>query len=546
MSKKKKTGKSRKSKHSKQESPLLVQQWSDWASLHITYKRILIASWFIVAFICAIYILRTSGVVLFRGGDNAHYILLAKALAEGHGYVDLFKAQLTPHTQYPPLFPALLSAVTYLKGMDSYLMNLVVSLSMVATIIVLFILLRKEKFASPLLPVVWFPLWISTFYFTDSILTEPTYMALSLAALLFMERWMKKQSILYLCIAVVLCWISVMTRTAGITLIAAMAAGVFVFRGISKKSALRAISVLIICSLPLILWSLRNSMLGETSTNYLNQFLLANPGKPSEGYLSIFSLSGRIWDNFKIHFMDLSGTAGMKSMGLVSGVFLLLGVTGFVQRVRQGISTPEFYTIFYIGLILIWPFANVRFMIPIYPLIIAYIVHGAVFFVKKIPAAELKAAASTAAIIVFLAIITANGIKVNEYYQESREHYSKHKVQSGNKLYLCATSSAYHYMLKASVWLRNHGESGAIVMGRKPRLIALASNYPVVGVPREAPANPAEWLKEQKVKYIILDELYPNVSKFLKALQENRNYYSRIRLLHKPSEKTAVLSAPLK
>jgi len=528
---------------SKRKSPFFVRRWNEWASPHITPERVVVASWLIVALICAMYILRTSGVVLFRGGDNAHYILLGKALAEGRGYADIFKAHVAPHTQYPPLFPALLSMVILAKGMDSYLMNLVVSLCTAATIIVFFTLLRKEKFALPLLPVVWFGGWMDAFYYTDSILTESAYMAFSLATLLFMGMWTRKRNLLCPAIAVLFCWLAVMTRTAGVTLMAAVAAGAFFCGGVSKKSSLRAAGMLIICSLPLIAWSIRNSMLGETSTNYINQFLLVNPGKPGEGYLSAFSLLERIWNNSKIHFMDLGRVTGMKSTGLVSGGLLLLGITGFVQRARRGISTPELYTMFYIGLILIWPYANVRFMLPVYPLVLAYIVGGAFVSVKKIPAARLKTAASAVAVTAFLAVMAANITKVNKYYQNSRKHYNTHKVRVGEKLYLCATSEAYNYMLKASLWLRERGEPEAVAMARKPTLVALASGHPVVGVPKQIPEDPAGWLAENQVKYVILDQLYPNVSNFLSAMRQDPVYLSRVKILYRISG-TAVLSMP--
>ena len=44
----------------------------------------------------------------FSGGDNFSYFLLSKALAEGNGYVELWRVGVPLHTQYPPMFPILL------------------------------------------------------------------------------------------------------------------------------------------------------------------------------------------------------------------------------------------------------------------------------------------------------------------------------------------------------------------------------------------------------------------------------------------------------
>lgn len=43
------------------------------------------------------------------GGDNAAYIALGRSLLERHAYVELHDPAQPPHTQYPPVFPAILA-----------------------------------------------------------------------------------------------------------------------------------------------------------------------------------------------------------------------------------------------------------------------------------------------------------------------------------------------------------------------------------------------------------------------------------------------------
>jgi len=45
----------------------------------------------------------------FTGGDDATYISLAKSLIERHDYTDVWNPLLPPHTQYPPIFPAVVA-----------------------------------------------------------------------------------------------------------------------------------------------------------------------------------------------------------------------------------------------------------------------------------------------------------------------------------------------------------------------------------------------------------------------------------------------------
>ncbi|HEX6559313.1 MAG TPA: hypothetical protein VF021_07615, partial [Longimicrobiales bacterium] len=43
------------------------------------------------------------------GGDNAGYLALAKSLLQNHQYRDIYDPAAPPHTQYPPVFPAILA-----------------------------------------------------------------------------------------------------------------------------------------------------------------------------------------------------------------------------------------------------------------------------------------------------------------------------------------------------------------------------------------------------------------------------------------------------
>ncbi|HEY0809208.1 MAG TPA: hypothetical protein VGD49_03565, partial [Longimicrobiales bacterium] len=54
------------------------------------------------------------------GGDNAGYLTLAKSLLERHTYQDLYDPGEPLHTQYPPVFPAIL-ALASLVGLKSWM-----------------------------------------------------------------------------------------------------------------------------------------------------------------------------------------------------------------------------------------------------------------------------------------------------------------------------------------------------------------------------------------------------------------------------------------
>jgi hypothetical protein len=53
------------------------------------------------------------------GGDGGTYMALAQSLLQGRGYVDLWDPARPPHTQFPPVFPAIVALATLL-GLGSW------------------------------------------------------------------------------------------------------------------------------------------------------------------------------------------------------------------------------------------------------------------------------------------------------------------------------------------------------------------------------------------------------------------------------------------
>src|SRR5580700_10867791 len=63
----------------------------------------------VVAVAAYVVALLAPGVAYY--GDDATYIVTAKAIAEGHGYRIISSPDAPPQTKYPPIFPALLACV---------------------------------------------------------------------------------------------------------------------------------------------------------------------------------------------------------------------------------------------------------------------------------------------------------------------------------------------------------------------------------------------------------------------------------------------------
>jgi len=492
-------------------------------------------AWGVVVLLSAVYVLRTNSMFLFQGGDNAYYILLAKALAAGDGYRDTFRAGAPPHTQYPPLFPMLLAGVILIHGVDIYLMKMIVSLSVAATLALTFILLRRQSFGWPLATVVFLGCSIRIFSYSDDILTETVYIAFSLGALAALDKWLEKDEWVYIFLTIAACWAAEMTRTAGMTLAAAIGVGVFFGKGKSKKAALWAIALTVLCFIPLAAWSLRNRMVSGVATNYISQLLAIDAYDPTKGRIGLIEFLERVSKNLKWHFLDTAGFLGAENIfslrilfpvrNSLSWIYAILIMSplmglGFYHRVRRGITATEAYTIFFLGMTMSWPFAGYRYIMPAYPFIAAYAIEGAhhlsVNLLKARPMAK-KAVLWFFTILLFL-IISVDVVSIINYEKNTIQQFEKTKIQVGDGIYAVAqTDVNFDHLLRVCRWLARYGEPGAIVMARKPSLTALASAHVIIDIPMVVPPDPKAWLKENSVRYIIVDEIYPQAYKFMEA-----------------------------
>jgi len=494
-------------------------------------------AWGVVILLSAVYILRTNSMFLFQGGDNAYYVLLAKALAAGEGYRDMFRAGAPPHTMYPPMFPLMLSGIIVIHGVDIYLMKMIVSLGVAATLALTFILLRRQSFGWPLATVVFLGCSIRIFSYSDDILTETVYMAFSISALVTLDKWLKEDKWIYVVLTIASCWAAEMTRTAGMTLAAAIGVGVFFGKGKSKKAVLWAIALAIFCFIPLAAWSLRNRMVSGVATNYISQFLAIDAYDPTKGRIGLIEFLERVLKNLKWHFLDTAGFLGAENIfslrilnpvaDTLSWIYAILIMSplmglGFYHRVRRGITAIEAYTIFFLCMTMSWPFAGYRYIMPAYPFITAYTIEGA----RHLSGNLLKARPITRKAvlwffaILFFLIIAIDAVNIINYERNTTRQFERTKIQVGDGIYAMAKTVNYEHLLGACRWLARYGEPGAIVMARKPTLTALASAHPVIDIPMVTPSDPKKWLEENNVRYIIVDEIYPQAYKFMEAFTE--------------------------
>ncbi|MFN2432304.1 MAG: hypothetical protein ABR599_05705 [Gemmatimonadota bacterium] len=122
------------------------------------------------------------------GGDNLVYLLLARALAEGHGLTEIHLPQAAPHARYPFAFPALLAPVYALSSGSLLALKLAMGAVGLVTVVLAHRWLERQGELVGLagaLSLALSPLFLE---FAGDTFTEIPFLAASLSSLLLFRR----------------------------------------------------------------------------------------------------------------------------------------------------------------------------------------------------------------------------------------------------------------------------------------------------------------------------------------------------------------------
>jgi len=362
------------------------------------------------------------------GGDNVHFLLLAKALACGQGYVEIHIQGQPPHTHYPPRFPLLLVPLVA-AGAPMLLLKGWVALLSLAGIAVVYLLLARMW--GPLVALIVSAATLVSSVFLDpgfSTMSDGPYLLISSLALLALTSLLAaRQARWSTCFAVgLLVAGAILTRLVGMALLPALAAAAVLGPSPATLRARlgRAALVSTVACLLVGAWFLRGLILdpageragapsavagaaaaaeAETAIldpqpppdwtpTYLKEFQKqAQPG----GVGGISGGGDSLLDRPALNIRDLwlrlrwmpapewlakQGGAAVLAFQvavLASAVTLAaLALVGFAGRTLARRSICEFYVAVYICGILLWIGGGPRLLLPVLPFLMAYVGDG--------------------------------------------------------------------------------------------------------------------------------------------------------------------------
>ena len=380
--------------------------------------------------IAAVYLLRLNTVVGLMV-DDAWYLVLAKALAEGSGFRLISSATTPIQPLYPPGFPALLSLVFRLTPEFPHNVWLLKSISIAAMMGVGLLTyayfhrcrqLSRELAACGAIAVTITPAFV--FLATSTVMSECVFALCQLAALVALhqsgdalnERDARNLAV----VAAVLAAAAMLIRSAAVAIILA---GLIWF--LKEQLWRRAVwfgGAAALCMLPWMLYARVNAPTaaqraehgGAVAWEYLDQLSMRWAGAPRLGRIEAHELAERIQINFAdvsarsvggilipTVFRDVSesgeevlslvpktgfavpGMGAIRETMVVSAVLSTVVFIGFVATVHKRLTVAEVFMPIAVGIILLWPFWSFRFVVPLTPLILFYLTRGLQAFAPR-------------------------------------------------------------------------------------------------------------------------------------------------------------------
>jgi len=466
-------------------------------------------------------------------GDNASYHMLAKSLASGEGYINIFTAARSPHGHFPPGYPMLLAPFMMIS--DHIIWAKCISGLFALISLILCNLVLKKLGVSWLHRLLIGIILICNYNFlkySTIIMSEMPLIMITMAALYFFLEYHNKKHLKYLAISGLLLVIAIHIKTLAISLVAG-----FVLHHLYERDWRALGLTLTVVLVGLAPYQIRNYHHGIKSS-YVKQLTSVNPYQPKLGQASAADYVTRVQQNF-IRYLSKeipNAIYPIKEVGpsdTAQTIHFILGAIALILMLI-GLYSLEKYRLCilaYLGamlaILLMWPsvWYGLRFMIGILPLIIALAFIGFIFVVRLLPIQDNKTKSYLITIVAALFICAQTGI-----FSTAGERLT---ILSLNKVSLSNYSEGHQHFFDMAEWSNKHILPQDVIASRKPTLYYIFDKGHNISYPR-APKDDADFfmrLDELQVKYVVLSSLgYGSATKVL--IPMIRKYPDRFELVH--------------
>jgi hypothetical protein len=311
-------------------------------------------------------------------GDNANYYILGKALAGGHGYVNLNSPSQTVNNHFPPGYPAIIGVLIQIFGDSFNIPKLFNGALFLASLLILFFTGKALTNSTPVSILTVFAIMLNSHFlrFSTIIMSELPFIFCTLLAIYIFSRskkegWGLNDGKFYFTLALVAGAFYV--RSSGMALIAGIL--FYLLMGRNWRLAFSYLSGFLVLIMP---WIIRGQLLGGNS--YLHQLVMVNPYRPAMGEIGLADLLSRVIQNLVRYITVEIPSASLSFIPVdylaQTPLWLWLVGPGFLMITGYGLwqlpglkSLVWYYILSTLGILLLWPevWVGIRFVLPIVP-----------------------------------------------------------------------------------------------------------------------------------------------------------------------------------
>ena len=454
-------------------------------------------------------------------GDNASYYMLGKALHQGEGYVNISKINKTPNNHYPPGYPAILS-VGMIFSSKFVPLKMLNGLFLLGSVLLLFFLVRKLTESSLLAFVICLAM-LGNYHiqqYSSLLMSEIPFLFFSLLSIFFLIRAEEGDGTLrnpYFWLSLVSASGAYYIRSLGIAILA----GVILYLVIHKKWRYVAAYAggFIILALP---WFIRSQQLGGGS--YTRQLKLINPYRPELGNADFSEFVRRFFDNisryisteipysiFPHQMPDYQASADFSSW--IFGLLIIAVAIFGLWQIKRYRWLLLGYLLGTFGILMLWPdvWVGVRFMVPVIPFVLMAAFLGTYHLINRIT----TQAGKTLSPLWLMVPVVFMSVPLATLHDQA-------------KVPLHPAWQNYYAMAE---WLRENERPDVVVSCGKPSLFYLYSGtYTMRYAFEDEPEKLIRNLEEEKVNYVVLDQVYGNTIRYL--LPAIKQYPERFEQVH--------------
>lgn len=495
-------------------------------------------------------------------GDNIYYFSLGKALSEGKGYTDTFTLNETPHTHFPPGYPAFISVIMKIWPDDIQAVKKANGVLLYGSILLLFFIVFKTTqnsllaFGVSLLTSMHTHLLrLAVIMMSETLFTFLSLLAIFLALLLMTWDFEKRKKWGWIVLLVLLGGIVAyiyFVRTIGVAVILAILGwfGIMAIVALVKwrKSVknneneqvalykrqffTRLIvigTVILALGTAVVAWQARNKSIGFTKgTSYTKEFAKKTNGEVMSTKEDWINRIKSNTPNFLIRWMEedvyfhtfdkdqpISGKEWF--YGSMFCLLLLLGML----YVSHGQLVFIFYTGLTLMVLILFPeqYGGTRYLHPITPLLIFFLFNGMAAVIALI-FKLLKWKSSPWLLQSLLVLCLIFGWMAPLYSKNQEDN----RRMTRSKSWTQTPDPRLRDFVLASEWCGENLPDTARIVCRKPEIYYMcskfhrANSFPYYGEPDTI----YNYLKKNNIEYLIIDNwfrhayhtLYPCVQKY--------------------------------